>query len=111
VKTKSTSVRKELRPEEWERLNAVLRPFLAEYPEADVDAYRRNLHSMRIRVVHPVFKNMDRVNRDEFMWKYLDKLPKRLHQDITMLLVLSPDEQDKSFMNHDYENPLPSSLV
>lgn len=92
-------------------INEALREFKRQHPDADIKMYRRNLHSVRIRVIHPVFRGMDRVQRDNLMWTYLEKLPQDVLQDVSMLVLLAPEELKDSFMNFDFEHPLPSSCV
>jgi len=84
-----------------------LKPYLAAHPKARVEMYRRGKFILRIRIIDPDFGGMDRFERDDLVWSYLDQIPGDITQDITMLLLLTPDETSDSFANLDFEKPLP----
>ena len=90
-------------------LNA-LKPYEDQHPNAEIVAYRQNSVSIRIRIVDPDFQGADRVEREKAVWPFLERLPDDVLADITILLLITPDEAGKSFANHDFENPLPSGL-
>lgn len=93
-----------------QELDRVLAPFREQYPDARVAMYRRNQHAIRIRVVDSAFERLDRSVRKKLLWTYLDQLPPDVLQDITMLLVLTPTEVEESYVNDDFEHPLPSPV-
>ena len=76
-------------------------------PEAQTSYYRQNSISVRIRVVDPAFSNLSKAERGRRVWPYLRKLPESVRGDITVLLLLAPDEMQESFGNLDFESPLP----
>jgi hypothetical protein len=82
----------------------------AKHPRSKIDVYRQNPVSIRIRLIDPRFGGIDRVDREEEIWRYLEALPEELLADVTMLLVLTPEEAEKSFANYEFEHPLPSRL-
>lgn len=84
--------------------------YKAAHPKAEVSAYRYNQASIRIRVVDPDLKSLDRLERDEFVWKYLEKLPENVLSQITMLVLLAPGEESKSGSNLEFNRPSPASL-
>ncbi|HUY88822.1 MAG TPA: hypothetical protein VMV10_08820 [Pirellulales bacterium] len=81
-----------------------------EHPPAKAEIYRQNPVSIRIRVIDPRFAGVDRIDREEDIWRHLEALPEEVLADITMLLVLTPAEAEKSFANYEFEHPLPSRL-
>lgn len=87
---------------------------LAEYerqhPQASAVIYRQNPVSVRIRVIDPRFAGVDRIDREEEIWRHLEALPEEVLADVTMLLALTPAEADKSFANYEFEHPQPSRL-
>lgn len=87
---------------------------LAEYRRthlnAQIDACRRNPVSIRIRIIDPDFRGMSWVDREPEVWKLLEKLPEDVFANITMLLLLTPEETKNSFANMEFENPIPSSI-
>ena len=44
------------------------------------------------------------------MWPYLRPLSEETRSDITVLLMLTPDEANSSFANADFASSLPSTL-
>lgn len=89
---------------------AALRAYEAAHSAAQIDLYRQNSVSVRIRVVDPELADLDRVSRHDEIWKFLDSLSEDRASEISMLLLLSPDEIDESFANIEFEDPLPSRL-
>lgn len=87
-----------------------LRAYEADHPSAQIDVYRQNPVSVRVRIIDPVFAGMGKSHRSQMAWKYLDQLPDEVHSDISTLLLLSPDETKMSFANLEFEDPVPSGL-
>ncbi|HVU88020.1 MAG TPA: hypothetical protein VHD36_11925 [Pirellulales bacterium] len=87
-----------------------LQQYVLEHPDAEVVTYRQNPVSIRIRVIDPVFANLDRVGRQEILEKVIEKLPDDVQEDITQVLLLTPEEAEKSFANFEFDNPIPSQL-
>ncbi len=82
----------------------------SKHPGSKAELYRQNPAAVRIRIVDPSFAGLDRIERDEIVWKYLYKLPPDVRGDITVVLLLAPDELETSFANQDFEDPIPSRL-
>lgn len=80
------------------------------HPRADIEVYRLSPNSIRIRIIDPDFKGMDRVDRDEAIWKFLEQAPPDAQSQITFLLLLKPGETKRSFGNMEFENPIPLDL-
>jgi stress-induced morphogen len=92
-----------------EVLNA-LEPYRTSHPRAKIDSYRQNSASIRIRIIDPDFQTMDRAIRHDLIWEFLEKSPEDIQSQITILLLLTPEETGKSIANMDFENPIPSRL-
>lgn len=80
------------------------------HPRARIEAYRRNSVSVRIRVINPEFRGLARSEREEEVWRAFDNLPDETVAEISMLLLLTPDEATESVANADFENPTRSRL-
>jgi stress-induced morphogen len=91
-------------------IGAALDEYLAHHPSAQVVVYRRDSVSIRIRIVDPDFAHLNRVQRHHAIMPSLRKLPEELRSDITVLLLLTPDEADGSFANMEFENPVPAPM-
>jgi len=88
----------------------ILRPYGHAHRRADIEVYRLSPTSIRIRIIDPDFKGMDRVDRDDAIWKILEHVPEDAQSQITFLLLLRPEEKKTSFANMEFENPVPSHL-
>lgn len=91
-------------------VETLAREYGSSHPKAKIDAYRYNPASIRIRIVDPDFKGKNRIERDDIVSAILDKLPDDVQAEITVLLLLSPDETKTSTMNMEFEKPTPSPL-
>jgi hypothetical protein len=77
-----------------------------------VDSYRQNSASIRVRVIDKRFEGMSREKRDTLVEEQLDKLPPETQRDIVTLFTLTPSELARTaptireFMqNAEFENP------
>lgn len=77
---------------------------------SDVEVYRYNIASIRVRVVDECFRNKSNPERDDLVWPLLEELPDDVQADITILLLLAPEERNRSLLNSEFENPTPSRL-
>lgn len=89
---------------------AALNHYAEQHPRADVEVYRHNNVSVRIRVIDPTFTGMSRADREDDLWAALQKLPEEMVAEISLLLLLTPQEAKKSFANVEFDNPVPSGL-
>lgn len=99
------------------RPDAVLRQIvdaLSEYdqahPHAEIEAYRHNSVSVRIRVLNPDFANKTYAQREDEIWSILNKLPEETVAEVSLLLLLTPEEAKKSFASCEFDDPIPSKL-
>jgi hypothetical protein len=95
-----------------DRVLAAIADALQEYerghPRARIELYRRNRAAVRVRVIDPDFTGLDRQRRDDLIWPYLEKARSGAAGDITMLVLLTPEEAPHSIANLDFEHPSPS---
>ena len=57
-----------------------------------VDAYRYNSASIRLRVIDRRFEGMPPEKRDEMVERHLEQLPERTQADIVTLFTFAPSE-------------------
>jgi hypothetical protein len=88
----------------------VLKEYDARHPRAEVEAYRHNSVSVRIRVIDPDFRGKSRAEREDELWAALEHLPEEVVAEISLLLLLAPEEVKRSFANFEFDNPVPSQL-
>ena len=80
------------------------------HPQAQIDGRRHNSVSIRLRIIDPDFQGMDRIARESAIWKLLHQLPEEVFVNITMLLLLTPEETAHSLASQEFEHPIPSRL-
>ncbi len=80
------------------------------HSKARIDINRQNSVAVRIRIIDPDFRGKDLVDRDSEIWDILSRLSEDVQSQITLLLLLTPQEAKKSFANVEFEHPLESQL-
>lgn len=87
-----------------------LQAYQQDHPAAEIDIYRQNSVSIRIRIVDPTLAALSKVDRSRLVWKYFAALSEDLQSEISTLLLLTPEEIKLSFANFEFEDPIPSVL-
>lgn len=82
----------------------------AQHPNAKVEVYRQNSASVRVRVVDPEFAGVSKSDRHETVWSFVKNLTEEQQAEISVLLLLAPEEVTMSFANYDFDHPIPSKL-
>ena len=80
------------------------------HPKADIVIYRQNSVSARVRIVDPELAGISKADRHDLVWKYLSSLPDEVQTEVSVLLLLVPEESAVSFANFEFEHPIPSSF-
>lgn len=93
-----------------DQIISALRKYEKTHPDADIAVYRQNSVSVRVRIVDSEFATLDKVERNKLVWKYLETLPEDVQSDVSVLLLLTPEETKRSFANLEFEDPVPSNL-
>ena len=92
------------------RFIEALRAYEVDHPNAQIDLYRQNSVSVRIRIIDPDLAAKVRIDRNKEAWKYLGSLPDDIQSDLSSLILLAPEETKTSFANIEFEDPVPSQL-
>lgn len=92
------------------RIVRALEEYAQAHPDAEIDVYRYDDVSVRVRIIDPAFKGVSRARREDDLWRILDKVPEESVADINVLLLLTPDETKTSIGSLDFDNPLPPLL-
>lgn len=87
-----------------------LREYESDHPQAQIDLYRQNSVSVRVRIIDPDLSELNRPQRSQLVWKYLDQLPDEVQGDISTLILLAPDETGSSLANFEFNDPVMSRL-
>jgi stress-induced morphogen len=82
-----------------------------ENPEAKATVYRQNSASIRVRIIDDRFASMSKSERHDLVWDFLaHRLKEDVLQELSVLLLLAPSEQKSSFMNFEFNDPIPSGF-
>jgi len=93
-----------------ESVKRALETYQRDHPAAEIDIYRQDSVSGLVRIIDPDFTDMSRVERNDLIWKYFDQVSDDDQGDISMLVLLAPDETSRSMANLEFEDPVPSRL-
>ena len=88
----------------------ILTAYERAHPQAQIEGRRHNPVSIRLRIIDPDFRGMDRIEREPVIWKLLSKLPEEVFVNITMLLLLTPEETEHSLASQEFDHPIPSRV-
>ena len=91
-----------------EQIMEELRDFEEDHPNAQIELYRQNSVSVRIRIIDADFSSQNQAERSKETWKYLNNLSNETQSDISVLILLTPDETKTSLSSFDFENPIRS---
>ena len=88
----------------------ILTEYERAHPQAQIEGRRQNPVSIRLRIIDPDFQGMNRIEREPAVWKLLRQLPEEVFVNITMLLLLTPEETEHSLASHEFDHPIPSRV-
>ncbi len=80
------------------------------HPNARIEGRRHSEVSIRLRIIDPDFQGKDRVDREPEIWQLLTSLPEEVFTNITMVLLLTPEEAEQSFASQEFDQPIPSRV-
>jgi hypothetical protein len=93
-----------------DKIIGALRVYESDHPQAQIDLYRQNSVSVRLRVIDPNFAGQGKPQRSQQVWRYLGTLPDEVQGNLSTVLLLTPEETNGSFANFEFEDPIPSKL-
>lgn len=93
-----------------ERIKNVLAVYENDHPRSRIDLYRQSPASIRVRIIDPDFEGMGRSVRNDLVWDILDRLPEDDQSDVSMLVLLTPEETSRSLANFEFEDPVPMEI-
>jgi hypothetical protein len=92
------------------RIVQALKKYEEAHPHAEIEVYRQNSVSIRVRVINSEFAGKSWGQREEELWELLEQLPEDVVAEVSLLLLFTPEEAKKSFANVEFDNPIPSKL-
>jgi len=93
-----------------EQIGAALKAYAAAHPQAEIELYRQNNVSVRVRIIDPDFAGKGRRDRHREVSAFFDELPEEVEADVTMLVLLTPEEKERSLANFEFDHPTPSRI-
>jgi hypothetical protein len=93
------------------QIESALVPYQQHHPAARIKVRRYNSVSIRIRVIDPAFRGRGLAEREDELWPLIESLPADAQEEITMLLLLAPEEATNSLLNAEFEDPSRSLIV
>jgi hypothetical protein len=87
-----------------------LKPYDDVHPKANIELDRRNNVSVHIRIIDPEFGGKSLAEREEEVWPLFEVLSEDAVADVTMLLLITPEEQGESLANFVFEHPTKSMI-
>src|SRR4051812_37939693 len=84
----------------------VLRAYETQHPHAEIEGYREDSASIRIRIVDPDFKGISRIDRHNKIWDILDHLSEETLNHLSILVLVTPEEKPKSIASLDFDDPV-----
>lgn len=88
---------------DFRALMSALEAYQADFPKAKVAWTAPERFGVRIRIVDPSFRGMEKSNRHTRVWKYLNRLTDEQAQDVAVLLLLTPEEGKKPLAEFAFE--------
>lgn len=73
-----------------------LRSYELAHPLAQIDLYRLDEHSIRVRIIDPDFEGKPLAWRHQHTWTYLDALDDSTQSELSSLTLLTPAERGTS---------------
>jgi stress-induced morphogen len=93
-----------------DQIRQALAAYQNAHPRSQIEIKRQNNVSIRIRIIDPDFAARSLHQREDAVWEILNSLPGEVRSDITMVLLLTPEEQNDSLASQDFDHPVPSRL-
>ncbi len=93
-----------------DQIAAALDQYLAAHPAARVEMYRQNQVSIHVRVVDPAFSGVKRGDRGDEIWSLLYQLPEDVVADVSVLILVAPEEVHTSPSSREFDDPIPSLI-
>jgi hypothetical protein len=93
-----------------EVLEAFRQRYGTTHPRAKIEAYRYNPGSIRVRILDPDFSGKSLGERENLLWPILESLPEDTRMQVSLLLLLTPKERQRSLGSMEFDDPTPSLL-
>ena len=79
-------------------------------PHVEIQLYRHTPYSVRIRVIDPNFRGKTKSMRHREVWPTLYELPEDILNELSVLILVTPEEKDSSMSSREFDDPIPSTM-
>src|SRR5207244_950501 len=94
-----------------ERILRLLREkYLPRHPKAEFSVFRSSPANVHIRILDPDVRGVDIPERDDMAWEVLDELPDEVVSDISVVLLLPPEDRDAYELSREFDTPTRSRV-
>lgn len=106
------SVAKKKQDARTEQIYAALKKSFPDLPPKENTVYAYNSVSIRVRVIDERFEGKETAERERIVKRNLKGVPKDVTEDITLLLMLTPEESETpSLLFRAFDDPGDTSLL
>lgn len=88
-----------------EGVRDALSQFKLSHPKARIDSYRQSKSNIRLRVIDESFVGQSVKTRHQSLWKLLENVSLEDRNQVTFMVLLTPDESAVAMTNYEFENP------
>ena len=88
-----------------EGVRDALSQFKLAHPKAKIDCYRQSKSNIRLRVIDESYAGQLIKSRHQSLWKVLENLSLEDRNQVTLMVLLTPEETADSIVNYEFENP------
>jgi hypothetical protein len=96
--------------EDLKAIKGALAKYAASHPRARIELYRHGSVAIRIRVIDPDFTGVHKAERHDQLWHFLEELPEEVLSQLSVLLLLTPEEKKTSHGSLEFDHPVSSEL-
>jgi stress-induced morphogen len=87
-----------------------LREYDSVHPKAQIELYRHNPYSIRVRVIDDAFRGMTKSMRHDQVWPILNKLSEDTLGELSFLVLIPPEEKESAISSREFDHPVPSTI-
>jgi hypothetical protein len=87
------------------QIGGALEVYAASHPTARIETYRRNDFSVRVRIIDKAFAGTRPLDRFGDVRAVLRPLPEDTKSQISLLLLLTPEEAKESYGSAEFDHP------
>jgi stress-induced morphogen len=87
-----------------------LEQYDTKHPSANIELYRHNPYSVRIRVIDEGFRGKTKTMRHQEVWPILYELSEDTLSELSFLVLIPPEEKETALSSREFDDPIPSTL-